>query len=423
MLTACAGATLHQEQAPDIGGAGTSDPGPLAGTGSGDVGSGAAEIASGVEVIADLPASPAVAARPRLAWSPDGRKLMYIGASQVEAQPWGRVMAVDLTRPGEPQPVTDRPAFNAVWRPDGRAVAFVGTRGEPPNHVETVFLQPLEGGAPVDLLPGDLAVRGVSTSKYLHRWVNGDLLAYQEHRGTGTSELLLLDPDRRELVSTPELLASNYDWSQAGNGLAGQWSGGLARFWVWDRRTARWLLPDEPVSGAYRWFESWTPDGDTALFTVWTTPPPYTLPGGDPELFRWDAGSGAAHKLADNAGLAAMAGDYVVYVRFGIQMELVVARSPGTEILWTAGLGALPADEHGDGIWWWEYRPVLFGPWVAYHRSDGLWVVSPIERGEPRPLFTGKRVEISPSPDGRYLGLLESKVPARLRIVRNPLRS
>lgn len=193
----------------------------------------------------------------------EGRRETSTGAADLPVEvpvPASPVIAlVDGSEPGRQQ---------AVLSPDGTALVTTGPRTEGDREVVTLYLI-VDGAPPRDLLPGDRAVHGVSTAKFLTGWVDQDTFAYEEHVGTGARELFLLDTRTWEPIATERLAATYFMWSPNSNYVAGQWVGGRPVFWVWDRAANEMLeLPSLP--GDYQSAEFWSFDGRHLLFSSWT---------------------------------------------------------------------------------------------------------------------------------------------------------
>lgn len=342
--------------------------------------------------IADLPAGTFPTNMPTgrwLAWAPTRRQLLYPGPEP------GTIMQVDPTRPTEPGLASSAPALQAAFSPDGRTLAFIGR--------QEVRLQSEAGTVSIGL-----PRKGTSGAFFLSAWLDDRTLALEEHMGSGVQELRLLDTATQQLTDPAgaPLAATFFTWAPARDKLIGQ---GPAAFWVWDRATGKRLSPAAKLPGQSQWFEAWAPDGAALLFTAWAGGFPYADLRGV-TLYRWDLATGAVTKVADQAALAAWAGPYIAYVRLGEPLTLVVTRD-GQE-LWTEPLGTLPPDRRQDLQWW--YRPVPVGTnALAFHRADGWWTLSPLDRRAPRPLVQGAQVALAPSPEGEYLAVLDG---ARLRV-------
>lgn len=374
------------------------------------------------QVVAEVPAEGFAENLPGhlpVAWEPDGHRLLYVGAGSGADQPGG-ILLLDLTLPGPPPQVAPWPARGAAWGPDGRWLAYTSSRTDPAEDFvpQTIYLQRLDGGDPVDLLPGELAVRSTSTAKQLHGWVDFTTLAYEEHMGTGIQQLFLVDTSTRKLIATPDLLATFFTWAPDGQRVAGQLWGGPPQFWVWDRSTGRFMTPTAPLPGAYQWFEAWADDGRSLLFTAWDGLP-YEQTA-RPTLYRLDLEQGSYTKVVDNAALAAWSEEGLAYVQWGEPLTLTVAGAADLSVRWTTDLGT-PAPAVWQDLPFW-YRPTFAGPYLAFRTLADQWQVSLAARPEVRTLYTGAGAAWSWPADGKYVALLTNTGPeARLQVVGNPL--
>jgi hypothetical protein len=310
-------------------------------------------------------------------------------------------------------------AGSPVFRPDGMAVVYAGAG--PPRQggsgewrPSTLYLQELDSGRLVDLLPGDLAVQSVSTAKKAHRWLSGDVLAYEEHMGTSVQQLFFLDVASGALTKETELLASGFRWAPAGERVAGQWLGGPAGWWVWDRQAG----PLRQSSQAGEVFEAWSPDGQEVLYTVWHCPAPY-CPQGTSTLWRLELATGRRQKVAQNAGLAAWsAAGQIAYVQLGESLELVVTDAETGRRLWVQKLGPLPKEmEHR----WELYRPQFEGDSLAFRNAQGDWLLSRAEPKAVRHIYRGGESRLIWSPGGQHLAILDGRETGRLLVLENPL--
>jgi hypothetical protein len=280
-------------------------------------------------------------------------------------------MLLDLNRPERPILVTTEPAGDVVWSPDHTQIAYTAARPYNGRTVATIHTKPLAGQEPVDVLPGDLAMKSVSTGKEIHGWFDPTTLAYHEHMGASVQQLFLDNPEKGELLPTESLMASSFIWSEYGQRVAGQMSGGPAHFWLWDREQKRFRTP-KVLPGVYQWFEAWAPDGRTAM----------------------------------------------AYVQFAPKLTLVVTRARDGAVAWSDDLGERSKIEAKP----WEYRPAIATTFVGYRTADDEWRVSPIHRKESRVLFAGPADAAQWSPFGRYLAVSRPVGQGvRLQVLENPL--
>jgi hypothetical protein len=287
--------------------------------------------------------------------------------------------------------------------------------GEFTGFIETIFAKNLAGGKPVDLLPGEMAIQSVSTSKEIYGWFADGELAYHEHKGLGVQQLFLLNVEQRQLFTQDKLIATWFAWSESGECVAGQQP---LSFWLWDRKERRFLTPKR-LPGNQQRFEAWSPDGRSVLFTAWDRNEGYGQPGARPTLYRLSVESGDVEKVDENAGLAALSGDLMAYVKFGERLTLVVAKASGGQVLWTDDLGELSKVEAKLP---WGDQPTIASTFVGYRTVDDEWRVSPHVRKESRLMFRGPATTAQWSPFGRYLAVHKwHGNEAHLQVLENPL--
>lgn len=341
-------------------------------------------------------------------WAPDGKGLVYVDGSR-------RLMFLDLTKPRYPWPLSEQTGYAPRFRPDGTAIAFTGGRVLDGRTVDTLYLQPIKGGAPIDLLPGERAVQSVSTAKVIHQWLGPTLLSYEEHMGTGVQQLFLLKATERIPTTNAELLATRFKWSPDGRRVAGHWTCCPSRFWVWDRIERRFYVQAGSNPGPNRWFEAWSEDGHQVLYTEWRGNPYH--PRSQSTLYRLDIRTGRKKKLFDDGVLADWSGNSLAFVKIGSEMTLVVADARDGRIIWTDNLGKLP--DRFD-VFHWDYRPVFAGEYLFYRAGDGEWRVSTARSKQTEAVFPSADDEhVSWSPDGHHGATLDRT--GRLRVIRNPL--
>lgn len=373
----------------------------------------------GVRVLSEVPASPFAVNWPwhsRTSWSADSNRLVYIGPPEGDIP--SAVMLLDLRISDRPFRITNTPAGNAVWSPDHNQIAYTASRSNSASTGPmTVYVKAIPEGVPIDVLPGDQAIVGTSTAKYIHRWIDPTTIAYEEHVGSGLQQLLLVNVPARRLVDIPVLDASFFRWSQNGSSAAGQLTSGQTHFWIWNRREKKLLKSTDGLPGKYHWFEAWSDDGRFALFTAWDGPPYRS--GSAANLFRLDIRDGSVTHVASNAFLAAWANGHISYVTAGIPSSLVILRSDNFESLWTDNLGSPPSSLPADVPW--SFRPTLAGPYVSYRAWNGEWRVSLVTEKTVMPILLAHHISMEWSPNGSYAAILESRQNAKLTLIRNPL--
>lgn len=261
-------------------------------------------------------------------------------------------MLLNLAQPTQPAQATAVPSGSVVWSPDRNSIAYTTTRPRGDGLLETIFAKKLAEGNSVDLLPDEMAVQSVSTSKEISGWFPDGEIAYHEHKGPGVQQLFLLNVENRKLFSPDKLVAAWFAWSESGERVAGQQQ---SSFWLWDRKERRFLTP-KTLPGSHQWFEAWSPEGRFVVFTAWNRNEGYGKPGARPALYRLSVESGDVEKVDENAGLAALSGDLIAYVKFGERLTLVVAKASGGKTLWTDDLGELSKVEAQLP---WGYQPTI----------------------------------------------------------------
>lgn len=382
-------------------------------------------IPPGVRLVADLRVSrPPVPNLPEsyVAWSPDGRYLLYIGGPGPGGEE-GPLMLLDINEPAQPRPVAQRPFHGGLaWHPEGQSFVYTGMYHGPDGRSEpTIYQQRLAGGEPVNLLPPE--VTAPLKVAFIHRWLDDHTLAFDESVGTAMRLALLLDAAKHSLIANPELVATMFSWAPPGNRLAGQGFQPLpTSFWLWDRMENRFLrspVPEEnpPLPGMQQFFEAWSPDGRSALFTAWSGAP-YDS-GSKPALYRLDPVTGQTALLSENAALAAWSDDWIAYVRLEPSFTFVMTRASDNQVLWTDDLGSLPQMDWD--LYPWTYWPKIAGRYVVYRTTAGDWRVSRTDRKEVHRIYRGESVSPFWSPQGEHLALLHTNAGGALAVLENPL--
>jgi hypothetical protein len=349
-------------------------------------------------------------------WDPSGASRILYETLDASGTSAGLPTVADLDSSGaKPKVVGNLGSFVAPrWAPDGQHVVIAGARPEPDGSQSTTLcLVPLDGGAPVDLLPGPQARRGVSGTKFIEQWMDPQTLAFAEHMGTGVQELLLVDTAASRLVTGPEqLLATFFHFAPDSRKVAGQIEGGPAQFWVWDFVAGQFRKPSSPLPGQFQWFESWA-GNETLLFSAWAQYP-YADEPRTADLYAWETSSGSVTRIAKNAMLTTATEQYLVFIRMVPSPTLVVAGREGKTV-WEEDLGPVPG-----GRLSWEFMPRISDRYVLYRHSNGEWRLSTLAAKDPVVVYRMPGATVGLSPDERHLAVLQHDIPARLLILTNP---
>ncbi|MCD4739158.1 MAG: hypothetical protein K8R89_07860 [Anaerolineae bacterium] len=230
----------------------------------------------------------------RFSWAPDGTALIFLRAED-EGQ-----ASQSLWLAQEPSFIPTRlikqPGGRASWSPTGEFVAFVARR-QLADYPETVWLMDADGTNPRDLLPGERAIRSVSSLKFLGPWLDNHTLVLMDACGTGCRTLVPLDVVTGEIQELcgqseedPLFLGMDYHWSPSLDRFVVTEGGGIPRIRLiqlngyHDCREQNLPTPGE--------FHAWLPDGKAFLFNHWQWKPgqgdPSPVIAQVPRLYIWD---------------------------------------------------------------------------------------------------------------------------------------
>lgn len=381
----------------------------------------AAHVAASIEnpvILAQVPSYPLPPeGRERMAaaWSPDGLKLVYSGPSSSPTIP-GPATVLDLkARPSVPREISSQAAYDTAWSWDGRSVVFITARQDDGRQTKTILLQPEQGDGPaVDLLPGQMATKGIYEVEGIEEWVGPRLLAYSALVGSGGIRSLFVKNVDQPSVwpESPGRDANWFTWSPDKSQVAGQmWEGD---FWIWDFKTKTFLNMPARQEGQWRVIEDWGPDG-TILFTLWSNM--YTYWGKSPRpqgLYKMNLQTGSTTRIAENGVMASASDSAVAYVELGSTPRLRVRNWSGST-QWTEQLGAFSQAWLGQVR---NYRPRFVGPFLAYRHTDGDWFVASTSQHNSERIASGKDPVVSWRPDGHYAAIHRG---GRMTVILNPL--
>lgn len=297
-------------------------------------------------------------------WSPDGREIAVVrGSGGVSGEIWLVPVAENAT----PRKLsTDPAAFFSDWpsyTPDGRDIVHASNRGGATN----IWLQPRDGGAPIQLTTGPGADEAPSIAA-------DGTIAFLNARWKNVLEVYPLPA-----AASPKVLASHmpYLWAPAlspdGREVAYSQAEVDGSWHVWtvpvDGGTPRRL-----TSGAAgQLYPRYTPDGSQILFHTWSAPRQIgrvERTGGTPQMLSFGANTSDA--FAD----VSPDGRQIVLTRTEADAErlYVAPASGGDARLLTRTPGAVAR-------WSPDGAQIAFG---ATRRSAGIFVIGADGRGERR---------------------------------------
>ena len=246
-----------------------------------------AGFAPDVLVLAALDVSPWFRER-TFDWSPDSQAIAFFS-------PEG-ILWIARAPAFSPERLTEQKGRQPVWSPDGDQIAFVASR-EPEMHADTVWVVQTDGSSLRDLLPGERAIRSVSSGKSLGPWLDDQALIFMDACGTGCRTLVPIDVTTGEIQTScghgaqdPLVLGMDYHWSPSLDSFVVTEGGGIPRIrLVQLNHRHDCQEQDLPTPGE---FHTWSPDGKAFLFSHWQCElgqgDPSPLIGQVPTLSIWD---------------------------------------------------------------------------------------------------------------------------------------
>ncbi|MDY7041811.1 MAG: hypothetical protein SVX38_13220, partial [Chloroflexota bacterium] len=200
-----------------------------------------------------------------------------------------------------PRRLAEQPARSVSWSPTGEFVAFV-VGCQPDRYPETVWVVHADGASQQDLLPGERAIRSVSSLKFLGPWLDDRTLVFMDSCGTGCRTLVPIDVMTGEVQplcghdeEDPLFLGMDYHWSPSLDRFVVTEGGGIPRIRLVqlnDHDNCR--EQDLPTPAE---FHAWSPNGNAFLFSShWQWEPgqgdPSPVIAQVPSLYIWDVPQG-----------------------------------------------------------------------------------------------------------------------------------
>ena len=336
-------------------------------------------------------------------WSPDGQAIVFFPP---ESTLWiARAPAFS------PQRLAEQMGRQPVWSPDGDRIAFVASC-EPERRGDTIWVVRADGSGLRDLLPGERAIRSVSSGKSLGPWLDDRTLVFMDHCGTGCRTLAPIDVITGEIQALcghgeadPLVLGMNYHWSPSLDSFVVTEGGGIPRIHLVQLHTRNDCQEqDLPTPGE---FHAWSPDGKAFLFSHWQWESgqgdPSPLIGQVPTPYIWDVIQEEIKWTGPEGGYEGAwspDGEHLAFFLLGnpryeghriIGSDLV----PGTpfplfvvvlDIQTEEILALVPSGEITDfynyplGIWhWFDQRRPVWSPdgkqLVYWGEKDDLWIM------------------------------------------------
>ena len=253
-----------------------------------------------VQPLATLNLSPSMyGRRHQFSWSPGGEAIVFFPEENSACGTYNTLW-VAQSPSYIPQPLPHQPGREPLWSPKGNRIAFVAIR-QPECYPETIWVMRADGSEVGDLLPGERAIRTVSSLKFLGPWLDNRTLVFMDACGTGCRTLVPIDVVTGEIQElcghgeeAPLFLGMDYHWSPSLNRFVVTEGGGIPRIRLVqlnDHNDCR--EQDLPTPAE---FHAWSPNGNAFLFSHWQ----WELGQGDPSpviaqvprLYIWDVPQG-----------------------------------------------------------------------------------------------------------------------------------
>jgi dipeptidyl aminopeptidase/acylaminoacyl peptidase len=227
-------------------------------------------------------------------WSADGKSVAFVsdGAMWIATEPDFVPEMLVNTIPYVGQP---------VWSPNGRRIAFVGTRqgeGAQPN---SVWVVNTDGSDLRDILPKDRKHTVGWKRLVINCWLDEKTLVLDDHRGTAAEAMITVNVDTGKITDwTIEkgIYGVNFYWSPVREHLAVETDRDIYLIDVANGSKIS-LIPEWP---SLQSFPVWAPDGEALLYTqsVVTKDRYWPVVEQPPSLYLWNIGQSEGHQLLPN---------------------------------------------------------------------------------------------------------------------------
>ena len=401
-----------------------------------------------IHLVAEIPLNRPAYRERRFSWAPDGTALIFLRAEDEGRASQSLWLAQEPAF--IPMRLIEQPGRRASWSPTGEFVAFVARR-QPADYPETIWLVCADGTNPRDLLPGERAIRSVSSLKFLGPWLDNHTLVFMDACGTGCRTLVPLDVMTGEIQElcghgeeVPLFLGRDYDWSPSLDSLVVTEGGGIPHIRLIqlnDHNDCR--EQDLPTPGE---FHAWSPDGKAFLFSHWQ----WELGQGDPSpviaqvprIYIWDVSPGKVTWTGPAGGYAGawspdgkhlaffllgnprytgqrlIGSDFVPGVPFPLSLVILDVQTEEVLVF-------IPVEENisFEGRDWFDQRKPVWSPdgeqLVYWAEGDALWSMK-WDGTNPQKLAKGLDiVEVLWSPEGSKLAIATQ---SQLWIIERPAR-